>query len=133
MTVQKLHQPEPLKENRNLLNQRCKNALKKSGEYPNPHYLYSLQLADLALEKGWYEPLSYECRETVSQMYGWKPANAQRYLERNAQGEEIELLPSGKLSPKEIVAAILSEIEDKLALPSASNYPTLPQKDWKPR
>lgn len=64
-------------------------------------------------------------------MYGWKPQNVQRYLEQNAQGEEIELLPRGKQNPQEIAVAILQEIEHKLSLPSRSTYPTLPPKGWK--
>lgn len=127
MTVHKFPE-EPLPENKSLLNRQSKNALKQLKEAADPHYLYSLQLADAVLQKGLYQPRGPELEQTVHGMYGWKPKDAQRYLEQNTQGDPIELFPStpGKPpNPEDLAAAILGEIEHKLSLPSASGYPTI--------
>ena len=44
--------PEPLKQNKNLLNQLCKSLLKSEKVEVDEYYLYSLQLAEWGLENG---------------------------------------------------------------------------------
>ncbi len=119
---------ETLKENLTLLNRRSKLALQALKEVPDPGYLYSLQLASVALERGLYQPKGQELELTVHGMFGWKPPNAQKYLEENAHGEPIELTPEGRSTPEDLAAAILGEVEHKLSLPSGSGYPTLPPR-----
>ncbi len=130
MTIHKLPSEELLPENKSLLNRQSKVALRKLGAFPEPPYLYSLQLAELALEKGLFLANSPSVlMEAVQGMYGWPPAAAQAYLERNAQGEENDLYPRtpGKLpNPEDLAAAILGEIEHKMSLPSGSGYPAHP-------
>jgi hypothetical protein len=118
---------EKLEANLTLLNRRSKLALQALKEVPDPGYLYSLQLASVALERGLYQPKGQELELTVHGMFGWKPENAQKYLEENANGEPIELTPDGRPNPEDLAAAILGEVEHKLSLPSGSNYPTMPK------
>lgn len=44
--------PEPLKQNKNLLNQLCKSLLKSEKVEVDEYHLYSLQLAEWGLENG---------------------------------------------------------------------------------
>jgi len=121
-------QQEKLPQNRSLLNRRCKLALASLKEVPDPKYLYSLQLASLALERGLYPSRGPELQLTVDGMLSWSPENAQKFLEENAQGEPNELAPKPRQSPEQLAASILGEVEHKLSLPSASNYPSMPRK-----
>ncbi len=128
MTVHKFPE-EPLRENKSLLNGQSKNALKQLKAPANPYHLYSLQLGEAALERGLYLARGSALLESIHLMYGWPAKDAQRYLERDSQGEEIDLYPKtpGKApNPEDLAAAILGEIEDKLSLPSGSAYPALP-------
>lgn len=73
-------------------------------------------------ENGYVESLNGKLRDELLNweiFYTWSPENAQKFLGQGAQGEDIEILASGKLSPREIVGAIQQEIENKLSLPSA--------------
>ena len=131
MTVHRFPE-EPLPENKSILNRQSKVALKQLKVSPDPYYLYSLQLGEAAIDKGLFLPRDPALLESIQLMYGWKPANAQRYLERDFQGEEIELFPrtpGKKPNPEDLAAAILGEIESKLSAPSGSAYPAkIP--DW---
>lgn len=125
MVVQKFPE-EPLPENKSLLNRQSKNALKQLKVVPDPYYLYSLQLGEAAIEKGLFLPRGAALLDSINLMYGWKPKDAQRYLEQNAQGDSTDLYPRtpGKPpNPENLAAAILGEIEQKLSAPSASGYP----------
>ncbi len=130
MTVQKFPE-EPLKENQSLLGRQSRNALKQLKAPANPYHLYALQLGEAALERGLYVARGSALLDSIHLMYGWKPADAQKYLEENEQGDPIELFPPsrGKApNPEDLAAAILGEIEHKLSLPSGSGYPTIPPK-----
>ena len=126
MTVPQLKQ-EQLPQNRSLLNRRCKNALGLLKVGVDPTYLYSIQLASLALEREWYRPMGQELELTIHGMSGWNQENAQKFLEQNSAGDPIELAPKPRMSPQDLAAAILSEVEDKLSQRSGSTYPT----QWK--
>ncbi len=125
MTVQKFPE-EPLPENKSLLNRQSRNALKQLKAPANPYHLYSLQLGEVALERGLYVARGSALLDSIHLMYGWPVADAERYLERNAQGEEIDLYPKtpgNAPNPEDLAAAILGEIEHKLSVRSASGYP----------
>ena len=125
MVVQKFPE-EPLPENKSLLNRQSKNALKQLKVPPDPYFLYSLQLGEAAIEKALFQPRGPALLESIQLMYGWKPKDAQQYLEQNAQGDPTNLYPRtpGKPpNPEDLAAAILGEIEQKLSAPSGSGYP----------
>jgi hypothetical protein len=125
MVVQKFPE-EPLPENKSLLNRQSKNALNQLKVPPDPYYLYSLQLGDAAIDKGLYLPRGSALQESVQLMYGWKLADAQRYIEQDEMGDPIELYPRTPgipPDPKDLAGTILQEIEDKMSAPSASGYP----------
>jgi hypothetical protein len=108
------------------LNKQSKNALKQLKVPLDPYYLYSLQLGEAAIEKGLYQPRGDALLDTVQGMYGWKPKNAQAYIEQDETGETIEIFPpsEGKPpDPTELAGAVLQTIEDKMSSPSGSGYP----------
>ena len=115
---------EPLKENLRSLNRQCKRALRAVTRWPDPHYLYSLQLMSWALESGKYAPRG-PLEAQVSLMFGWKPKEVVRYLEQCLSGDEIDLIDPGLKNPdpEELAGVILSEIEDKLS--AKTGYPPL--------
>lgn len=93
---------------------------------PDPYHLYSLQLGDEAIDKGLYQPRGDALQMSIHQMYGWKPKDAQRYIEQDETGEEMLLYavtPGKPPDPKELAGAILEEIENKMSSPLGSGYP----------
>jgi hypothetical protein len=58
-------------------------------------------------------------------MYGWKPAEVQKFIEQS-RGEEISLYPKTPgipPKPEDLADAILQAIENKMSAPSGSTYP----------
>jgi hypothetical protein len=80
---------EKIPENESKLNQEAKKALKNLGEYPEPEYLYSLQLALWGLESGKFQA-DDRLRNSLEAMLGWKQAKVNDLLEKCLNGEPKE-------------------------------------------
>ncbi len=114
---------EPIPENRNPLNRAAKKALKQAGEYPDPYFLYCLQLALWALN-GKFLANGQELELTVGSMLGRKPDRVMKIFEKAVNGEPMDLMdPQKKYNPEDLAALVLGEVEARLSL--FTDYPTL--------
>lgn len=111
---------EPIKENETPLSQEAKAALKRVNEYPDPYYLYLLQLMFWAVELNQAEfQVPSRVKEALGVLLAAKPEKAYRTLidqERDSDQENTMLaeLLSRKESPLEQAKFLLENLQSQM-------------------
>ena len=115
---------EPLKENRDELNQLAKRYLKRVKQKPEPKQLYALQLAKWGLESGNLECQNEELQHNLNGLLeDWEPKKAQNFLLVNDSGDPENLLKQlDEKKPLNLALLVLNQLDSRLSA-HLSGYP----------
>lgn len=103
---------EPVKENSSPVNQKAKELLEKVKVRPDPNSLYCLQLAAWAVDERALTVHEPSLERQLYELLGWKPANAMRYLEEDADLASKEDLQEE--DPVALASLVLEAIDSRL-------------------
>ena len=133
MNVHSQNWREAEKLNQQPLNQQAKQALLSVRESPSPGHLYVLQLLQWALEKGKVKlagPRHRQeaLRESLEAMGAWSPGNVMQVFEQSAEGNPVDLVRPGPVSPVGLAEDLLDQLHSRII--AAGEYPDQRGKDY---